>query len=79
MTHIKIIQAETQEIREKLFTILEEKRRKLKEDKDNCDLAYGKTRIYTLTRTHAHTQHSKAIFLSLLRCSFRIPVKITQT
>ncbi|KAG2234832.1 hypothetical protein INT48_006749 [Thamnidium elegans] len=32
--------AETQEIREKLFTILEEKRRKLKEDKDNCDLAY---------------------------------------
>ncbi|RCH80767.1 hypothetical protein CU098_004660, partial [Rhizopus stolonifer] len=33
--------AETQEIREKLFTVLEEKRRKLKEDKDNCDLAYG--------------------------------------
>ncbi|KAI8358479.1 hypothetical protein EDC96DRAFT_241259 [Choanephora cucurbitarum] len=32
--------AETQEIREKLFTVLEEKRRKLKEDKDNCDLAY---------------------------------------
>ncbi|CEI93093.1 hypothetical protein RMCBS344292_07336 [Rhizopus microsporus] len=31
---------ETQEIREKLFSVLEEKRRKLKEDKDNCDLAY---------------------------------------
>ena len=36
------LQAETQDIREKLFTVLEEKRRKLKEDKDNCDLAYGK-------------------------------------
>ncbi|CAO3662356.1 unnamed protein product [Rhizopus stolonifer] len=31
---------ETQEIREKLYNVLEEKRRKLKEDKDNCDLAY---------------------------------------
>ncbi|ORZ12662.1 hypothetical protein BCR42DRAFT_419717 [Absidia repens] len=31
---------EKQEIREKLFAVLEEKRRKYKEDKDNCDLAY---------------------------------------
>ncbi|GAA5796590.1 hypothetical protein HPULCUR_001963 [Helicostylum pulchrum] len=40
--------AETQEIREKLFTILEEKRRKLKEDKDNCDLAYGTYPLFYL-------------------------------
>ncbi|CAO3596652.1 unnamed protein product [Absidia cylindrospora] len=32
--------AEKNEVREKLFAVLEEKRRKLKEDKDNCDLAY---------------------------------------
>ncbi|SAL99693.1 hypothetical protein [Absidia glauca] len=32
--------AERNEVREKLFAVLEEKRRKLKEDKDNCDLAY---------------------------------------
>ncbi|KAI8974458.1 Sds3-like-domain-containing protein [Pilobolus umbonatus] len=32
--------AETHEVREKLFSILEEKRKKLKEDKDNCDLTY---------------------------------------
>ncbi|KAI8342643.1 Sds3-like-domain-containing protein [Chlamydoabsidia padenii] len=32
--------AERQQIREKLFAVLEEKRRKLKEDKDNCDLTY---------------------------------------
>ncbi|KAG0164382.1 hypothetical protein DFQ28_010519 [Apophysomyces sp. BC1034] len=32
---------EKQGVREKLFAALEEKRRKLKEDKDNCDLAYG--------------------------------------
>lgn len=31
---------ETQEIREKMFNVLEEKRRKLKEDKDNYDLTY---------------------------------------
>lgn len=35
-------QAEIQDIREKLFASLDEKRRKLKEEKDNCDLAYGK-------------------------------------
>lgn len=29
-------------MREKLFATLEEKRRKLKDDKDNCDLVYGK-------------------------------------
>ena len=29
-------------MREKLFATLEEKRRKLKEEKDNCELAYGK-------------------------------------
>ncbi|KAF7724320.1 hypothetical protein EC973_001166 [Apophysomyces ossiformis] len=33
---------EKQGVREKLFAALEEKRRKLKEDKDNCDLTYGK-------------------------------------
>ncbi|KAI9496927.1 Sds3-like-domain-containing protein [Zychaea mexicana] len=32
--------AEKQEMREKLFATLEEKRRKLKEEKDNCELAY---------------------------------------
>ncbi|KAI9304472.1 Sds3-like-domain-containing protein [Cunninghamella echinulata] len=32
--------AEKHEVREKLFAVLEEKRRKLKEDKDNCDLSY---------------------------------------
>ncbi|KAG2213645.1 hypothetical protein INT46_000820 [Mucor plumbeus] len=32
--------AEIQDIREKLFAGLDEKRRKLKEEKDNCDLAY---------------------------------------
>ncbi|OAC97648.1 hypothetical protein MUCCIDRAFT_186003 [Mucor lusitanicus CBS 277.49] len=32
--------AEIQDIREKLFASLDEKRRKLKEEKDNCDLAY---------------------------------------
>ncbi|CDS07273.1 hypothetical protein LRAMOSA01222 [Lichtheimia ramosa] len=32
--------AEKREMRDKLFTALEEKRRKLKEDKDNCELAY---------------------------------------
>ncbi|KAI7898728.1 uncharacterized protein BX663DRAFT_564532 [Cokeromyces recurvatus] len=32
--------AETQEIRERLFNVLEEKRKKLKEDKDNCELNY---------------------------------------
>lgn len=31
-----------------MFTILEEKRRKLKEDKDNCDLAYGKYPLFYL-------------------------------
>ena len=31
-------------MREKLFATLEEKRRKLKEEKDNCELAYGKGR-----------------------------------
>ncbi|KAI8092466.1 Sds3-like-domain-containing protein [Halteromyces radiatus] len=32
--------AEKHEVREKLFAVLEEKRRRLKEEKDNCDLAY---------------------------------------
>lgn len=32
-------------MRDKLFTALEEKRRKLKEDKDNCELAYGMSRL----------------------------------
>ncbi|KAI8967576.1 Sds3-like-domain-containing protein [Mycotypha africana] len=32
--------AEKQEVREKLYNMLEEKRRKLKEEKDNCDLTY---------------------------------------
>lgn len=35
-------QAEKQEMREKLFATLEERRRKLKEEKDNCELTYGK-------------------------------------
>ncbi|CAO3621036.1 unnamed protein product [Cunninghamella blakesleeana] len=32
--------AEKHEVREKLYAVLDEKRRKLKEDKDNCDLSY---------------------------------------
>lgn len=40
-----------------MFTILEEKRRKLKEDKDNCDLAYGKL---------------SSIYISLFIYSFRL-------
>lgn len=33
-------------MRDKLFTALEEKRRKLKEDKDNCELAYGMSFVF---------------------------------
>ncbi|KAI9481631.1 MAG: Sds3-like-domain-containing protein [Benjaminiella poitrasii] len=44
--------AETQEIREKLFNVLEEKRKKLKEDKDNCDLAYGDVILDSQSRMH---------------------------
>ena len=41
-------------MREKLFATLEEKRRKLKEEKDNCELAYGNIYIYKGTFRFFH-------------------------
>lgn len=60
--------AETHEIREKLFSLLEEKRRKLKEDKDNCDLTYdivleSQSRLHkrNLRKRRTDTMENKAI------------------
>ncbi|KAI9276373.1 Sds3-like-domain-containing protein [Sporodiniella umbellata] len=58
---------ETHEVREKMFNVLEEKRRKLKEDKDNYDLAYdlildtqSRLNRRNLRKRGADTMESKA-------------------
>lgn len=49
------VKNEKRGVREKLFATLEEKRRKLKEDKDNCELSYG---MKSARRTLCYTDDS---------------------